>query len=137
MAFPLSSAEHEAIKRRIDAQPEIVVAAAVRHDGAIIFFERPGRHGNVLNWLSHHGISRDSRDHGFVTNRGRFVDRADAGRIVLAAEQGSPGGTPETNPHMHLFSEDMWNDDDWDDRPVDPATIFGQPLPQPPAQEGG
>lgn len=109
MAFPLSDAEHATIKSRINGQTEIVVAAAVRFDGAIISFERPGRHGDCLNWLAHHGVTRNARDHGFLTNRGRFVDRAEAARIVLASGQGSPRMDV---PVRHLFSEDMWNDRD-------------------------
>lgn len=111
MAFPLSEDEHDLIQRRIDGQLELIVAAAVLHDGAIIMVPRPGRHGNCINWLSHHGIGRGQNyECGFVTNRGRFVERLEAGRIVLANQQGSPGGTPENNPHMALYSEDMWND---------------------------
>lgn len=125
MAFPLTDAEHADIKSRIETQVEIVVAAAVRYDGAIIMFERPGRHGDALNWLAKHGVTRnDARDHGFVTNRGRFVDRAEAGRIVLDAAQGSPGGTPETNPNMHLFSEDMWNDRAREPTSIKPEEVF-------------
>lgn len=124
MAFPLTDEEHQAIKARIDGQIELVVAAAVLHDGAIIMVPRPGRHGNCINWLHHHGIGRGTQyECGFVTNRGRFVGRTEAGQIVLANEQGSPGGTPINNPHMGLFSEDMWNEDD-EPRNVKPEDIF-------------
>lgn len=155
MSFPLSDAEHNAIKRRIEyAQEELVVAAAVRVDGATISFPRPGRHGDCLNWLARHGISRnDARDQGFLTNLGRFVDRAEAGRIVVAAGQGSPRlDPPGINPNGHLFSEDMWNDVDAEPHgPIDPRTIFGsdvrggdfpkenelkQPLPPAPGEVG-
>lgn len=125
MSFPLSDAEHAAIKARIDSQVELVVAAAVRFDGAIIMFERPGRHGNCLNWLACHGIGRDARDHGFVTNRGRFVDRREAGRIVVASAQGSFGGNAENNPHGCLFSEDMWNEIDVEPvEAIQPEEVF-------------
>lgn len=110
MAFPLSAAEHQAIKARINGQDELIVAAAIRCEGVIIMVERPGRHGNCINFM--HRLGLPHRDHGFVTNRGRFVDRQEAGRIVLSSEQGSSGGTPENNPHMALFSEDMWNEDE-------------------------
>ena len=124
MAFPLTDAEHRSIRERIDGQDELIVAAAVRFDGAIISFPRPGRHGECLNWLAHRGMNRSWHDCGFLTNRGRFVGRKEAGRIVLAAEQGSPGGTPENNPHMALFSEDMWNDHDVEPEYVDPLEVF-------------
>lgn len=127
MAFPLSDEEHNEIENRIESQEELIVAAAVRYDGAIISFPRPGRHGECLNWLSRHKISRDdARDHGFLTNKGRFVDRAEAGRIVLASKQGTPRmDPPEINPNLHLFSEDMWNDDIINPHTiVDPKDIF-------------
>ena len=127
MAFPLSHEEHLAIEQRINSQVELIVAAAVRYDGAIITFERPGRHGNCLNWLFKHGITRDmARDHGFLTNRGRYVDRAEAGRIVQESDQGTPRlDPPGVNPNQHLFSEDMWNDPEHRIHgPINPATIF-------------
>jgi len=130
MSFPLSDAEHASIRARIEAPAELIVCAAVRYDGAIITFERPGRHGDCLNWLAYHGISRtEARDHGFMTNHGRYVGRAEAGRIVLASGQGSPRlDPPGINPNCHLFSEDMWNDVDAEPHgPIDPRTIFGAP----------
>lgn len=134
MAFPLTDEEHRAIKARIDGQEELIVAAAVRYDGATIMFPRPGRHGDCLNWLARIGVGRrpngENHECGFVTNRGRFVGRAEAGRIVLANEQGSPGGTPINNPNMHLFSEDMWNEDDEPSGPLHPATVFSHPQPE-------
>lgn len=123
MAFPLSDAEHAAIKARIDGQEELIVAAAIRWGDLVVMVERPGRHGNCINQM--HFAKLVHSDHGFITNKGRFVDRAEAGRIVLASGQGSPGGTPVSNPNMHLFSEDMWNDWDVSPRtPIDPATVF-------------
>jgi hypothetical protein len=41
---------------------------------------------------------------GFLTTHGRFVDRQEAGRIAVAAGQGSP--RPLCNGN--LFSEDLW-----------------------------
>ena len=126
MAFPLSDEEHAKIKSRIEGDDEIVVGAAVRFDGVTIAVERPGRHGDCLNWLHRHGIWRgQNHECGFLTNHGRFVDREEAGRIVIAAEQGEPGGNPTNNPRMALFSEDMWNDHDSEPvGPIDAQTIF-------------
>lgn len=126
MAFPLSEEEHNQIQERIDSQEELIVAVAVRVDGAIISFPRPARHGECLNWLSKHGIPRDkARDHGFLTNRGRYVDRKEAGAIVIASKQGTPFMNEEANPHGHLFSEDMWNCDIiGSNKKIDPEDIF-------------
>lgn len=126
MAFPLTDEEHGRIKGRIEGQVEIVVGAAVRYDGLVLSAERPGRHGDCLNWLHRYGIGGgQNHECGFITNKGRFVGREEAGRIVLAAEQGSPGGTPTNNPRMALFSEDMWNDHDVEPtEAVKPEEVF-------------
>ena len=117
MAFPLTDAEHADIKDRIEAQTELIVAAAVRVDGVVVLVERPGRHGDCINWLNSLGKPYD--DQGFITNRGRFVDRRTAAEIVVASGQGSPRVWPGYDPV--LFSEDMWND--WDVTP--PARMTG------------
>ncbi len=131
MAFPLSDEEHAAIKARIEAQEELIVAAAVRISRGglpiILFCERPGRHGDVI-WdaglLS--GDRMSGGEHGFVTSRGRFVDRQEAAELVAATGQGSHRDMGPTYP-AQLFSEDMWND--WDRKPqtpIDPSSIFGE-----------
>jgi hypothetical protein len=118
MAFPLSDAEHANIKARIDDQVELIIAAAIRCEGVIVMVERPGRHGDCINFMHHKGLAHD--DHGFVTNRGRFVGRKEAAEIVVASGQGAP-----REGYEHLFSEDMWNDWDVSPRgPIDPRSIF-------------
>jgi hypothetical protein len=109
MAFPISPAEHYAIEARIAALPELIVAAAVRTPQGTITRERPARHGDLWALLPK-GLATDDPDvvHGFMTSRGRFVDRREAARLVVETGQGSPriheGYTPA------LFSEDMWLD---------------------------
>lgn len=105
MGFPLSDAEHATIKARIDGQQELIVAAAIRCGDVFVSVERPGRHGNCINFLHHLGVPY--RDQGFMTNRGRFVDRDEAAEIVAAAGQAS-----KRDGINGLFSEDVWND--WD-----------------------
>lgn len=119
MGFPLSDAEHAGIKSRIESQQELIIAAAVRSRGCIVTVERPGRHGNCINFM--HALGLDHSDHGFLTNRGRFVDRKEAARIAVAAGQ----ATPRDGCNENLFSEDVWND--WDASPrrsISPAEIF-------------
>lgn len=106
MGFPLSDGEHVYIRRRIEDQGELIVAAAIRSRGIIVMVERPGRHGNCINVM--HSLGLDYTDQGFITNRGRFVDRQEAARIAVAAGQGSPREGVGGN----LFSEDLWNDAD-------------------------
>lgn len=112
MAFPLSDQEHGVIKARIEGQQELIIAAAVRLGRVVIMVERPGRHGNCINFLSHLGLNY--MDQGFVTNRGRFVDRETAAEIVAKAAQGSARHFKGYAPALH--SEDLWND--WDARPT-------------------
>lgn len=110
MPFPLTNAEHEAIKFRIDFQEEIIVAAAVEHESGIISMPRPARHGDIINWLCKNVVSHGRNYNcGFVTNRGRFVERKEATQIVRAAKQGDCRIGP-MNPYDLLFSEDLWND---------------------------
>jgi hypothetical protein len=103
MAFPLTEEEHNYIEASIQAIDEIIVGAAVRFGDIIVFKERPGRHADALNFGGRH-----SQDHGFITSRGRFVDRQEAARIVKATGQGSAREHPGYEPA--LFSEDMWHD---------------------------
>ena len=104
MTFPLTQKEHEYIESRIQDIPEIIVAAAVKYGHRIVFAERPGRHSDAL-YLN----LADEFECGFVTSRGRFVGRKEAGEIVLATGQGSPR-PGKSNPNGMLFSEDMWHD---------------------------
>lgn len=126
MVFPLSNEEHLAIKERIDSQVELIVAAAVRFDGATISFPRPARHQQAISWLHWKGLREPDGCYecGFLTNTGRFVDRKEAGRIILASGQGTYR-EGYTNPHGHVFSEDLWNDVDMEPQgPIHPASVF-------------
>lgn len=110
MAFPLSDAEHAAIRARIDGQAELIVAAAIEVEGVVVMAARPGRHADCINFIHNRapGVDYKSRQ-GFVTNRGRFVDRREAALIVEASGQGSTRDMGPGYPRA-LFSEDMWND---------------------------
>lgn len=106
MAFPLTEEEHNYIEARIQEIPELIVAAAVRYGHQIVFVERPARHhDSFVPSLK----SEDQYECGFVTSRGRFVGRKEAGEIVMATGQGTPR-IGKSNPNLMLFSEDMWHD---------------------------
>lgn len=109
MAFPISREEHQIIEARIAALPELIVAAAVRTPFGNITRERPARHGDLWLLLPT-GMKSDDPDvtHGFMTSRGRFVDRQEAARLVVENGQGSPRVYDGYVPA--LFSEDMWLD---------------------------
>lgn len=109
MAFPLSREEHDAIETRINALPELIVAVAVRTPQGNVTRERPARHGDLWALLPS-GLQWNDPDvtHGFMTSRGRFVDRQEAARLVVETGQGSPRVYEGYAPA--LFSEDMWLD---------------------------
>lgn len=116
MGFPISHAESAAIEARINGQEELIVAAAVRWGKLIVMVERPGRHGDCLNAIGHLGSGKDQ---GFVTNKGRFVGRQEAAKMVLESGQASPRvfeGYPLT-----MFSEDLWNGPEGSQHPDDPT----------------
>lgn len=103
MPFPLSREEHDAIESRIQDQIELIITAAIKIGDVIITTERPERHGTCINFLFKQGLEY-KENQGFMTNKGRFVDRKEAAKIAIASGQGSPrelcGGL--------LFSEDLW-----------------------------
>lgn len=101
--FPLTEKEHNYIESRIQELPELIVAAAVRYGDMIVFKERPGRHADAMNFGG-----RKEKEDGFVTSRGRFVDRREAARIVETMGQASVRKHKGYIPA--LFSEDMWHD---------------------------
>lgn len=103
--FPLTEREHNFIEEHIQDIPELIVAAAVRYGHQIMFVERPGRHHDSFVSVLKDG---ENFECGFVTSRGRFVDRQEAGQIVITNWQGSPR-PGKSNPKGRLFSEDMWH----------------------------
>lgn len=88
---------------------ERIIAAAVRYEGMTFSLLPPARHGEcILLMLScRQDIDRNStgpEEQGFVTSHNRFVDRVEARKIAVAADQliWRDAGLPE------LFSEDVW-----------------------------
>lgn len=108
MGFPITREEHDANEARIAGLPDLIVAAAVSTPYGIITRERPARHGDLWGLLPR-GLASNDPDciHGFLTSRGRFVNRKEAGDLVLATGQGAPSTRITTG---HLFSEDLWLD---------------------------
>ena len=113
MGFPLTEAEHDAIAARIEGATELVVAVAVATGLGVITQPRPARHHDCFPILYALGIQPNDpieAKHGFITNHGRFVDRVEAARIVLAAGQTGDLHAMGTDGQPRLFTEDMWND---------------------------
>lgn len=83
--------------------PERIAAAACLFLGEVHHVPRPGRHADVLRHMleSTGRTLAGSETQGFLTDRGRFVDRREAAKIALAAGQ-IPNAVDE------LFSENVW-----------------------------
>lgn len=92
-------------KREHERQTETVETAAIRVEGEVWTLPRPVRHHVLFRaWLNAHA-KRDEFDaeEGFVTNKGRFVNRGEAEDIARASGQlvgDIIGG--------ELTSEDLW-----------------------------
>lgn len=87
--------------------PERILGAAIRHpDGLIYGVGYNGRHHHCIRYM--HSLGKaglaTTKDQGFVTSRGRYVDRWEALAIAQSADQ----LIRKTPPHDRLFSEDLW-----------------------------
>lgn len=91
-----------------DVGTESIARAAIRVDGQVWSVPRPGRHHDVVRqYCKDTGVERmplqseEKSVQGFLTSRGRFVDRHEAAALALEAGQ-IDTHTPK------LFSEDVW-----------------------------
>jgi hypothetical protein len=95
---------------------ERIVAAAIQ-DGPVVY--TAPHHHQIFRYVMLMGGKISGERQGFVTNRGRFVDRI-AGRVIAhVAGQASSGGG--------LFSEELWEVTDY--------AFAGLPAPAPNATE--
>lgn len=85
---------------------ETIEGAAIRHAGKIYSLPRPARHHDVIARVRGLGLGGPVSAHaqGFVTDRGRFVDRREACTIARLAGQ----IVEKHGPRDVLFSEDVW-----------------------------
>lgn len=89
---------------------ERIETAAIRVDGVVWTLPRPARHHVLIaawGW-AHYGAKPgriDQHDQGFVTSKGRFVDRKEGAAIAVAAKQILPRWE---NPPTNLTSEHLW-----------------------------
>lgn len=89
------------------AEPERVVAAAVKVNGLVHSLPAPARHHDVIGYIVRlklapkpvYGIQ------GFVTSTGRFVDRKTAAYMAVRAGQVEEA---KLRRRDMLFSEDLW-----------------------------
>jgi hypothetical protein len=97
----------DAVFLNIKQLKEKILGPAIRHpDGLIYAIGRRGRHHHCIRYMSKLGRANlyTTRDQGFITTHGRYVDRIVALRIAKAADQ----LIRKTPPAHLLFSEDLW-----------------------------
>lgn len=87
-------------------RPEIPACAAIRY-GDVILADR--RHHDCIAMASALGFPRNAvnaENHGFMTTRGRFVNRCEALKLMLAA--GLPSADEGGYRGDELYSEDLY-----------------------------
>lgn len=91
--------------------PEYITAAAILMDGVVISAPPPARHHDLILGTATVDDRRETIARprlirglqGFLTDRGRFIERNEARQIAVASGQCANPRHPEL-----LFSEDLW-----------------------------
>ncbi len=89
-----------------------IVAAAIRHDGAVYTLPAPARHHHIMRWMQERSLLPEFGyvavdDFGFVASDMRYVRRKPAMLIAQAAGQIiRPASGGYQGPD--LYSEDVW-----------------------------
>jgi hypothetical protein len=84
-----------------------ILSSAIRHPNGMIFSATsPCKHHQLIRLMSRYGMAgvKNTRDQGFLTSDGHFVDR----RIALEIATDAGQIIRKTSPKDKLFSEDMW-----------------------------
>lgn len=86
---------------------EKIVSVAIKYKNEIYVQPRPCRHHHVIREIAKiNGVGIDGSDiQGFMTSTARFVNRKEALKIALAANQVLDPSNIRAN---QLFSEDLW-----------------------------
>lgn len=88
---------------------EYIVSAALSIDDFIVTKPAPARHHHLIQcaftWGGRELTTWARAKQGFLTNRGRFVDRVEGMTIARNAKQYGRGNTYTGE---ELFSEDLW-----------------------------
>ena len=92
-------------EREAPDQERITGVAILTEDGRLFALPRPNRHGNLFALADFHGQDGEPSVQGFMTNRGRFVDRKEA--MSIACQTNGPWRSVRPD-RPELFSEDLW-----------------------------
>jgi len=90
-----------------DSEVECIVAVAYKRDDEVWALPQPARHHNVMQfWRQATGNTYSPyHEQGFLTSKGRFVDRVESRALAIAAGQVVDD---DVLHHDQLFSEDLW-----------------------------
>ncbi len=99
----------------------MIVAAAVRINRCVCSMAQPARHHDILRQIAslfdpaeRPAHTYEAETQGFITDKGEFLNRADAFKHCLECGQGLPRRTRvlQENPRAYngeeLYSEDLW-----------------------------
>lgn len=107
--FAGTAAEYREFFSADCSEPERIVHAATLHRRTkrIYSVAAPGRHHQVLSMMRQVGLTTNHSENiqGFVTSRGRFLNRTEAAIVAKLAGQ----LIRKTPPEDALFSEDLWD----------------------------
>lgn len=88
----------------IDLEPETITHVAIEYPEWTWSLPKPARHHDVIQWRKKvTGKSGSGMRQGFITSRGRFVDRVIGAEIAYMGKQ-----IPHRKPNGKLYSEDIW-----------------------------
>lgn len=99
---------HREIRTENDHTKERITGVAQRHPNGLIFVGyEPLRHHHVQRAMDDVGMAgiKNTRDAGFITNTGRYVNRIEASFIAQKAGQVK---CLSQGTNRELFSEDVW-----------------------------
>lgn len=87
-----------------------LISAAIKYrplDSKYFMIVIGKRHSDIWEWLSDNQIQydKDSIIQGFFTDTNQFVDRYEAKKIAVEANQLI---VPEEETYQELYSEDVW-----------------------------
>ncbi len=85
-------------------RPELPACAAIRHKTGAILAGR--RHAECFSAATTFGLDKRDLAQGFMTTKGRFIDRKQA--FLMMAKEGIPSASPDGYRGHQLFSEDLY-----------------------------
>lgn len=113
LPFKFSVSQQDTLDENEAYADEAITHSAIRTPEGIVYAgEAPARHHNCIAYMTLQGLVETPRSglfrqQGFLTSKGRYVDRVLGLAIATQADQINKV-RPKTNPVTLLFSEDVW-----------------------------